>query len=76
MSVGDGRVRKNTVQVQQLLCEFRVGGVKDGESVEDFALRLNDMVAQLPMLDDLVCQCPNPGARIPTSKCCVFPHPR
>ena len=22
------------------------------------------------------CRCPDPGVRIPTSKCCVFPHPR
>jgi len=23
-----------------------------------------------------LCRCPDPGARIPTSKCCVFPRPR
>ena len=22
------------------------------------------------------CRCPDPGVRIPTSNCCVFPHPR
>jgi len=22
------------------------------------------------------CRCPDPGVRIPTSKCCVFPRPR
>ena len=26
--------------------------------------------------DDDCCRCPDPGAWIPTSKCCVFPRPR
>ena len=25
---------------------------------------------------DAACWCPDPGVRIPTSKCCVFPRPR
>lgn len=45
-------MKKNTAQ--QLRCEFELAVFKDGESVEDYALRLNGMVANLTMLDEVV----------------------
>jgi hypothetical protein len=54
MRVSDDRVRKNTAQ--QLLREFELATYKDGEMVEDYALRLTGMVATLATLGEVVDQ--------------------
>jgi hypothetical protein len=52
LRVGDDRVRKNTAQ--QLLHEFELATFKDGESVEDYALRLTGMQASLATLSEVL----------------------
>jgi hypothetical protein len=48
MRVGDERVKENSAQ--QLRREFELATFKDGETVEDFALRLTGMQASLQTL--------------------------
>ncbi|CAN6269758.1 unnamed protein product [Urochloa humidicola] len=48
MRVGDDRVRKNAAQ--QLQRDFELAAFMDGESVEDFALRMQGMQATLQTL--------------------------
>jgi hypothetical protein len=48
MRVGSDRVRKGKVQL--LKKEFQMISFCDGESVDDFALRLTDLVTSLPTL--------------------------
>jgi hypothetical protein len=50
--VGDERVKK--VAAQQLRWQFDHAMFVEGESVEDFTLRLNDMVANLATLGEVV----------------------
>ncbi|XP_072151353.1 uncharacterized protein [Setaria viridis] len=50
MRVGDDRVKKATVQ--HLRRKFDLATFEDGESVEDYALRLNNMAAHLATLDE------------------------
>jgi hypothetical protein len=52
MRVGDDRVKK--ASVQQLRSQFNRAAFRNGESVEDFILRLNIMVATLTTLDEMV----------------------
>jgi hypothetical protein len=52
LRVGDDRVRKNIAQ--QLLHEFELTTFKDGESVEDYALRLTGMQASLATLGEVL----------------------
>jgi hypothetical protein len=52
MRVGDNRVKKATTQ--QLCWKFNLTTFDDGETGEDYALRLSDMAAQLTMLDEEV----------------------
>ena len=48
MRVGSDRVRKG--KVQQLKKEFEMISFRDGESVDDFALRLTNLVTNLATL--------------------------
>jgi hypothetical protein len=50
MRVGDDRVKENSAQ--QLRREFELASFKDGETVEDFALRLTSMQASLEALGE------------------------
>jgi transposase InsO family protein len=50
LRIGDERVRKSTAQ--RLRREYEMLSFRDSESVEAFALRLTDVVAQLAMLGD------------------------
>ncbi|XP_066346143.1 uncharacterized protein [Miscanthus floridulus] len=50
MRLGDDRVRKATAQ--SLRAEYEQIAFRDGESVEDFALRLSNLVQRLEMLGD------------------------
>lgn len=50
MRVGDDRVKKSTAQ--QLRRQFDHATIKEGESVEDYALRLNGMAAHLATLGE------------------------
>jgi hypothetical protein len=52
MRIGDDRVRKSTAQ--QLRRKFDLAAFDDGETVEEYALRLNNMAAQLATLGDEV----------------------
>jgi len=52
LHIGDDRVRKNTAQ--QLLREFELSMFKDGESVEDYVLRLTGMQASLATLGEVL----------------------
>ena len=52
LRVGDDRVKKSTAQ--QLRRKFDLAVFEDGETVEDFALRLNNMAAQLATMDEEV----------------------
>jgi hypothetical protein len=52
MRIGDDRVRKSTTQ--QLRRKFDLASFDDGKTVEEYALRLNNMVAQLATLGDEV----------------------
>jgi hypothetical protein len=52
MRVGDDRVKK--AAAQQLRSQFDRAMFREGESVEDFALRLNGMVATLATLGEIV----------------------
>ena len=57
MRVGDERVRKSTAQ--NLRTEYEQIAFRDGESVEDFALRLSNIVQRLAILGD-----PEPEAKV------------
>ena len=57
MQIGDDRVRKSTAQ--NLRVEYEQINFKDGESVEDFALRLSNIVQRLAILGD-----PEPEAKV------------
>ena len=50
MRIGDDRVRKSTAQ--SLCVEYEQISFRDGESVEDFALRLSNLVQRLAILGD------------------------
>ena len=50
MCIGDDRVRKSTAQ--SLHAEYEQIAFCDGESIEDFALRLFNLVQQLAILGD------------------------
>jgi hypothetical protein len=50
MRIGDNWVRMSTAQ--NLHCEYEQINFKDGESVEDFALRLSNIVQRLAILGD------------------------
>ena len=50
MRVGSDRVRKGKVQVQLLKKEFQMISFRDGESVDDFALHLTNLVTSLATL--------------------------
>jgi hypothetical protein len=50
LRVRDGRVKKNTAQ--QLRREFELAAFRDSESMEEFALRMKGMAAQLTILED------------------------
>ncbi|XP_066358296.1 uncharacterized protein [Miscanthus floridulus] len=50
MRIGDDRVRKSTAQ--SLRVEYEQISFRDGESVEDFALRLSNLVQRLAILGD------------------------
>ncbi|XP_066342439.1 uncharacterized protein [Miscanthus floridulus] len=50
MRIGDDRVRKSTAQ--SLRAEYEQIAFRDGESVEDFALRLTNIVQRLALLGD------------------------
>ena len=50
MRIGDDRVRKSTAQ--SLRAEYEQIAFRDGESVEDFALRLTNIVQCLALLGD------------------------
>lgn len=50
MRIGDDRVRKSTAQA--LRAEYEQISFRDGESVEDFALRLSNLVQRLAILGD------------------------
>jgi hypothetical protein len=50
--VRDGRVKKNTAH--QLRRDFELATCKEGESIEDYALRLKGMVATLATLGEVV----------------------
>ncbi|CAN6275230.1 unnamed protein product [Urochloa humidicola] len=52
MRVGDDRVKKSTAQT--LRRQFDLATCKEGESVEDYALRLNSMAANLATLGEPV----------------------
>ena len=51
MCIGDERVTKSTAQ--NLRAEYEQIAFRDGESVEDFALRLSNIVQRLAILGDL-----------------------
>jgi len=57
MRIGDDRVRKSTAQ--SLRAEYEQIKFKDGESVEEFALRLSNLVQRLAILGD-----PEPEAKV------------
>lgn len=57
MRIGDARVRKTTTQ--KLRREYELLAFHDGESVEDFAMRLNNLTNQLATLGD-----PEPKSKI------------
>ena len=57
MQIGDDRVRKSTAQ--NLRVEYEQINFKDGESVEDFALHLSNIVQRLAILGD-----PEPEAKV------------
>ena len=50
MRIGDERVRKSTAQ--NLRTEYEQIAFRDGESVEEFALRLLNIVQRLAILSD------------------------
>jgi hypothetical protein len=50
MRVGDERIRKTTAQ--KLRREYESLAFRDGEAIEDFAMRLTGVVNQLATLDD------------------------
>ena len=50
MRIGDDRIRKTNVQ--RLRCHYEELALQDGEGLEDFALRLTDIVNQLYTLGD------------------------
>jgi hypothetical protein len=50
MRIGDDRVRKATLQ--KVRREYELLSFRDGESVEDFAMQLNNLTTQLAMLGD------------------------
>ncbi|WVZ73172.1 hypothetical protein U9M48_021516 [Paspalum notatum var. saurae] len=50
--VGSDRVKK--AKVQQLRREFKTIAFRDGEAVEDFALRLTSLVSQLGTLGEVI----------------------
>ena len=50
MRIGDERVRKSTAQ--SLRAEYEQIMFRDGESIEDFALRRSNIVQRLAFLDD------------------------
>jgi hypothetical protein len=52
MRVGDDRVKK--VTMQQLRQKFDLATFNDGETVEDYALRLSGMAAHLATLSEEV----------------------
>jgi hypothetical protein len=52
MHVGDDRVMKPALQ--QLRSQFDRAAFKEGESVEDFTLQLNEMAANLAMLSETI----------------------
>ena len=52
LRIGDDRVKKSTAQ--QLRRKFDLAMFEDGETVEDFALRLNNMAAHLATLGEEV----------------------
>jgi hypothetical protein len=52
MRVNDDRVKK--AQARQLHSQFDCAMFKEGETVEDFALCLNEMVATLATLEEIV----------------------
>lgn len=68
MRVGDERARKTTAQA--LRVEYEQIGFRDGESVEDFALRLTNLVQRLAILGD-----PEPEAKVVAKYLCVA-HPK
>ena len=57
MRIGDDRVRKATTQ--KLRREYELLAFRDGESVEDFAMRLNNLTNELATLGD-----PEPKSKI------------
>jgi hypothetical protein len=57
MRIGDDRVRKSTAQ--NLRAEYEQIAFRDGEPVEDFALRLTNIVQRLSILGD-----PEPEAKV------------
>jgi hypothetical protein len=57
MRIGDDRVRKSTAQ--SLCAEYEQISFRDGESVDDFALRLSNLVQRLAILGDL-----EPGPKV------------
>ena len=57
MRVGNERVRKSSAQ--RLRKEYESLAFRDGEAVEDFALRLTGMVNQLEILGD-----PEPATKV------------
>jgi hypothetical protein len=52
MRVGDERVRESTAQ--QLLRQFEAAEFKEGETMEDFSMRLSGMVQHLATLGEIV----------------------
>jgi hypothetical protein len=52
MSVGDDRIKKATAQ--QLHSQFDRSVFREGETMEDFALQMNGMVATLATLGEIV----------------------
>jgi hypothetical protein len=50
MRIGDDRVRKATLQ--KVRREYELLSFRDGESVEDFAMWLNNLTTQLATLED------------------------
>jgi hypothetical protein len=49
--IGDERVRKTTTQ--RFRCQYEELALREGEGVEDFALRLTNIISQLVTLGDL-----------------------
>ncbi|XP_066341547.1 uncharacterized protein [Miscanthus floridulus] len=50
LRIGDDRVRKATAQAVR--CKYKGIAIRDGESIEDFTLRLTNIVQRLAMLGD------------------------